>query len=76
LIVADTNLIVALACKTDHSRLAFAVHQKDPDWIAPTVWQSEFRNAVLGKIGYQTMACCGAAGVAYLWHEHCLAITD
>jgi predicted nucleic acid-binding protein len=59
LIVADTNLIVALACKTDNSSLAFAVHKKDSEWIAPVIWQSEFRNAVLGmmrsgKIGINT----------------------
>ncbi len=59
LIVADTNLIVALACKTDQSALALEVHKKDPDWIAPVIWQSEFRSALLGmmrqrKIGIVT----------------------
>jgi predicted nucleic acid-binding protein len=59
LIVADTNLIIALACKTDDSPLAFSVQQKDGNWIAPPIWQSEFRNAVLGmtragKIGMKT----------------------
>lgn len=50
LIVADTNLIIAWACKTENSPLAFAVHAKDSDWIAPTIWQSEFRNALLGMM--------------------------
>jgi predicted nucleic acid-binding protein len=50
LIVADTNLIIALTCKTDSSALALAVHKKDGDWIAPAIWQSEFRNAVLGMM--------------------------
>ena len=59
MIVADTNLILALACKTDNSALAFSVQQKDSHWIAPQIWQSEFRNAVLGmmragKIGMNT----------------------
>lgn len=57
--MADTNLLVALACKTDFSALAFAVRKKDADWIAPVIWQSEFRNALLGmmrsgKIGIST----------------------
>mgnify|MGYP001308184522 CR=1 FL=1 len=56
MIVADTNLIVGLCAKDP---LAVSVHAKDSDWIAPVLWQSEMRNALLGyiragKIGIQT----------------------
>jgi predicted nucleic acid-binding protein len=59
LIVADTNLIASLAVKTDASALAFAVLTKDSEWMAPQIWESEFRNALIGmvragKIGLKT----------------------
>jgi predicted nucleic acid-binding protein len=50
LIVADANLIAALAVKTDASALAFAVLTKDSEWIAPQIWESEFRNALIGMV--------------------------
>ena len=59
LIVADTNLIIAFALQTNDSALADSVHEKDANWVAPPIWQSEFRNAALGmmrsgKIGMTT----------------------
>jgi predicted nucleic acid-binding protein len=50
LIVADTNLIAALTVKTDVSALAFAVLTKDSEWMAPQIWESEFRNALIGMV--------------------------
>ncbi len=50
MIVVDTNLIVALAVKTTQSGTADRVRIKDPEWIAPPIWESEFRNALLGMI--------------------------
>jgi predicted nucleic acid-binding protein len=50
LIVADANLIAALAVKTDVSALAFAVLAKDSEWMAPQIWESEFRNALIGRV--------------------------
>lgn len=50
MIVADTNLVVALACRTDATPLADAVWAKDSEWATPPLWESEFRNATLGMI--------------------------
>jgi predicted nucleic acid-binding protein len=50
LIVADTNLIAALTVRTDASALAFAVLTKDSEWVAPQIWESEFRNALIGMV--------------------------
>jgi predicted nucleic acid-binding protein len=50
LIVVDTNLIVALAVKTAQSEIADKVRTKDAEWVAPPIWESEFRNALLGMI--------------------------
>ena len=50
MIVADTNLIAALAVKTDASALAFAAFTKDSEWVAPQIWEGEFRNALVGMV--------------------------
>ena len=48
MIVADTNLIIHLLVKGPNTETAMDVRQKDPDWRAPFLWQSEFRNAMAG----------------------------
>jgi predicted nucleic acid-binding protein len=45
-IVADTNLIVYLFITGDQTALAQKVLAKDPYWIVPPLWQSEFRNVL------------------------------
>lgn len=50
MIVADTNLIVYLYITGDQSTLAQKVLEKDPHWISPPLWQSEFRNVLAGYI--------------------------
>jgi predicted nucleic acid-binding protein len=50
LIVVDTNLLVALAVKNENSGLAVSILERDADWVAPPIWESEFRNAMLGMI--------------------------
>jgi len=50
MIVADTNLIVYLFITGDQSKLAQKVLDKDPYWIVPPLWQSEFRNVLAAYI--------------------------
>lgn len=50
MIVADTNLIVYLFITGDQSTLANEVLKKDPRWISPPLWQSEYRNVLAGYI--------------------------
>ncbi len=50
MIVADTNLIVYLFIRGDQTSLAQQVLRKDPQWIVPPLWQSEFRNVLASYI--------------------------
>ena len=47
MIVADTNLIAYLLVEGPFTKEARAVYEKDPDWVAPSSWWSEFRNVLV-----------------------------
>jgi predicted nucleic acid-binding protein len=46
MIVADTNIISYLFLPTVFSEKASKLYQSDPDWAAPVLWRSEFRNVL------------------------------
>jgi predicted nucleic acid-binding protein len=46
-IVSDTNLIVHLYVESMVSSVARQVVLRDPDWAAPFLWRSEFRNTLI-----------------------------
>lgn len=46
MIVVDTNIIVYAHIESDHTTLAQSALKIDPDWIAPSLWISEFRNVL------------------------------
>ncbi len=50
MIVADTNVIAYFLIKSSLTPAARAVYQKDPDWIAPVLWRSEFRNVLIQSL--------------------------
>jgi predicted nucleic acid-binding protein len=46
MIVADTNLLASLWVPNNMEELAYECLKKDPEWIAPVLWASEFRNVL------------------------------
>ena len=46
MIVVDTNVIAYLLLPGSHTANAQAAFLKDPDWSAPILWRSEFRNVL------------------------------
>ena len=47
MIVVDTNIIAHFWLPSSQSDLCDQLFQKEPHWIAPLLWRSEFRNVVL-----------------------------
>lgn len=50
MIVADTNLLVYLYVRGQRTTQAEAAVVRDPVWVAPLLWRSEFRNTLVGLV--------------------------
>jgi predicted nucleic acid-binding protein len=50
MIVVDSNIIIYVHVHSEKTALALQVLQKDPYWVAPPLWESEFRNVLAGYI--------------------------
>lgn len=46
MIVADTNAAIYLTIGGEFADAACAWYRADPDWAAPSLWRSEFRNVL------------------------------
>lgn len=50
MIVVDSNVLAYLYLPGEYSAVAEALMEHDPDWAAPVLWRSEFRNILAGYI--------------------------
>ncbi len=50
MIVVDTNIISYMYLPTKYSDLVEQLLEKDPQWAAPILWKSEFRNVLSGYL--------------------------
>lgn len=46
MIVVDTNILAHFWLPSDSTELCDKLYQKDPQWVAPMLWRSEFLNVV------------------------------
>lgn len=56
MIVVDSNVVAYLYLRGDHSDKAEALLARDPDWAAPLLWRSEFRNILAGHLRRKTLS--------------------
>ena len=56
MIVVDSNILAYLYLPSDHTAKAEALFKKDPEWAAPLLWRSEFRNILAGYLRRSTLS--------------------
>ncbi len=66
MIVADTNLVAYLLLEGPLSEQAEQVYRQDPEWLAPALWRSEFRNVLAGLMRRGQLDLPGATA---FWKE-------
>jgi predicted nucleic acid-binding protein len=54
-IVVDSNVVAYLYLPGEHTAKAEALLEQDPDWAAPVLWRSEFRNILAGYLRRKTL---------------------
>ena len=64
MIVADTNLIAYLMVLGDRTPQAKTAFRRDPLWVAPPLWRSEFRNALAVSIRHGVLSLEQAVAAA------------
>jgi len=62
-IVVDTNVLAYLYLPTNYTAHAEALLQRDPEWAAPILWRSEFRNILAGYLRRRTLSFEAAGAI-------------
>ena len=55
MIVVDSNILAYLYLPGDRTAAAEALLEQDPEWAAPVLWRSEFRNVLAGYMRRKTI---------------------
>ncbi len=55
MIVVDSNVLAYLYLPGDHTTDAEKLLEQAPEWAAPALWRSEFRNILAGYIRRKTL---------------------
>lgn len=55
MIVADSNVLAYLYPPDERTADAEALLERDPEWTAPVLWRSEFRNILAGYTRRKTL---------------------
>lgn len=63
MIVVDSNVLAYLYLPGEHTAMAEALLAHDPDWAAPVLWRSEFRNILAGYIRRKALTFEQACGL-------------
>ena len=50
MIVVDSNTLAYLYLPAEYTEAAEVLLESDPDWAAPVLWRSEFRNILAGYL--------------------------
>lgn len=70
MIVVDTNVMVYLWVPSRDTAAAEALLVKDPEWAAPVLWRSEFRNALIGYVRRRMLSIGDAQHIIREAEEH------
>jgi predicted nucleic acid-binding protein len=63
MIGVDTNVIAYLYLPGEHTAAAEALLERDPEWTAPILWRSEFRNILAGFMRRKTITFAQACSL-------------
>ncbi len=63
MIVVDSNVLAYLYLPGEFTAHAEALLEQDPDWAAPVLWRSEFRNILAGCMRRKTLTLAQAHGL-------------
>ena len=55
MIVVDSNVVAYLYLPGEYTAAAEALLEHDPEWAAPVLWRSEFRNILAGYLRRKTL---------------------
>lgn len=56
MIVVDSNVVAYLYLPSEFTAHAERLLERDPEWIAPVLWRSEFRNILAGYMRRQALS--------------------